>query len=695
MTKNLIAFGRNLVVAPDNGLSNEAYVATIQANLMRLGYILTDDAFEAMTKADVAWLTEFNDEIISHISKQLGDDKDYQPIYKNFPQEVIAKDEWEILLERIVHYMSCGTWVPSTELEARDIKFEFIHFKELHAATEDEFKRIFTALVALNQSLTPKDQAVVDWFVKAYGNDNIFPDTIPFKETLCRLASLGLDVPVKTPTDVLRIAAYMSYGSAEISLPKRWVKENAWDRKWVLNPELNNMKFRSFDSKERQHLLSLLEKTGANKYEMAIWKNRWIRLGEKLHPGRYKDQYPKTFAAFDYLRNAKHTRTWYSFVDQAFAQSLEAGLEKLAERPGEFLRRLDALLRNNAGQEELVLSYFQRVGVGASNKVLFSLLDHFEKRLIEQPRSVLHKKALRRISLPALDPIDPELNIAILSSVKDILAEKFSTLKSLGKCWIDPELKNVAMPTDMRSMLESSVVVAKGTRVKLDNPEAKVIRFYVHWNGRTGGTDLDLGAYFYNIDGTSRELYYGTNGLRLDDHGYIYAVHSGDVRHVPGPCAEYVDVDIAKATAAGYRYVVMKVHDFHGRGLKYHETTCGFMEREHPESNKIWVPSTVTNAIKLDTESRTVNALIFDLVNREYIMVVEPWNGLPTPACDSNGTPISLQQWLEPPKFSVYDLLELHVNNRGQHVTVEEAEKQFLYEDFVQSYEALSEWMGV
>jgi len=114
-----------------------------------------------------------------------------------------------------------------------------------------------------------------------------------------------------------------------------------------------------------------------------------------------------------------------------------------------------------------------------------------------------------------------------------------------------------------------------------------------------------------------------------------------------------------------------------------------------PESNKTWLPASVSNAIKLETKSTTVNTMIFDLVNREYIMVVKPWEGIPTPACDSNGTPIALQKWQSPPKFSVYDLLELHVNSRGKHVPLGKETKQFLYEDFVQSYEALSEWMGV
>jgi len=685
-----------MAVIPHMWMDNAQFVSTVQANLMKYGYMLDREAFEAMATTDLAWIKEWHDEIINYLRTQLGDDKEYRLFYNNFPDEVMEKSDCEIFFERILHYWSNGTWIPESKPMTKELNFEFVKYKEIKFATEEEFKNIFKQLVSLNQSLTPQDQEAVDWFVDEYGKDLPMPSAIPFKETLCRLASKGLNVPVKTATDVLRIAAYMSYGSAEISLPKRYVKENAWDHEWVLNPELEKMKFRKFSYDEKMHLLGLLEKTGANKYEMAIWKKRWIRLGEKLKPGRYKDRFPLAFASFDYLRNAKHTRTWYSFVEQAFERSLEEGLERLAERPGEFLRRLDALLRNNAGQEELVLSYFQRVGVGASNKVLFSLLKHFKDRTKRQARSVLHKKALKRIDLPTLEPISAELNDAILATVKEILAEKFSQLDDLGKCWIDPNLKNVAMPEDMRTMLESDVVVTRGSRVRFDNPEAKVIRFYVHWDAGSRGTDLDLSAYLYRDNGHGIDLYYGTTGLKIQAGNDIIATHSGDVRNVPGPCAEYIDIDIEKALKQGFRYVMMKVHDFSGAGLNKQQTVCGFMEREHPEANNLtWRPDTVANAIKLDTPATTVNIMILDLKTREYIMVIERSSGYPSPAVDSTGTPIALQKYLEPPKFSVYDLLELHAKNRGQLVPVEEAETQFLYDDFVSSYEALGEWMGV
>jgi hypothetical protein len=93
--------------------------------------------------------------------------------------------------------------------------------------SEDDFERIFTALVGSNGSLSDGDKAVVAWFVEEYGDDllRLLPSKIPQKENLALLAGLLLKraepaylLPyLKTATDVLRVAAVMSGG--DVSLP--------------------------------------------------------------------------------------------------------------------------------------------------------------------------------------------------------------------------------------------------------------------------------------------------------------------------------------------------------------------------------------------------------------------------------------------------------------------------------------------
>ena len=44
--------------------------------------------------------------------------------------------------------------------------------------------------------------------------------------------------------------------------------------------------------------------------------------------------------------------------------------------------------------------------------------------------------------------------------------------------------------------------------------------------------------------------------------------YSGDIRHRPGACAEYIDIKLPEAYAAGYKYAILDIHNFNGRSLE-------------------------------------------------------------------------------------------------------------------------------
>jgi hypothetical protein len=95
-----------------------------------------------------------------------------------------------------------------------------------------------------------------------------------------------------------------------------------------------------------------------------------------------------------------------------------------------------------------------------------------------------------------------------------------------------------------------------------------------------GSEDLDLSVTFVG-EKVSEVLSF--SNLKVGK-----SVHSGDVRHRQGPCAEYIDIDIEDAINHGFKYVVIDVRNFNCGSLSSVETSFGIMEREHPESNKTW-----------------------------------------------------------------------------------------------------------
>lgn len=688
LTKNIVALQKGLVVPPNDGMDNRIAVATVQSHLMEWGYMLDQDAFFELSKSDLSFITKFNDEVISYLKEVMGGKRNYQPLYKNFPQEVMSMSDFELYINAILHYWSNGEWEPSTVTYEKPIKFEKIKYNLIKFGTQERFSQIFTDLVSINTSLSPQDLNIVKWFVES-GEKLVFPDVIPFKENLCTLAGMGIEgLPVKTPTDVLRIAVHLSGG--DISLPKvpeKKVRANRWTTLHVENPEREKFKFKKFTRKERKYLLGLLENTNCDPKEMALKDQRWVRLGEILHPMEYKKLYPKAANVFNKIRNEK-VKTWYGILEDSFKKGLEEGLKVLSQRPGEFSRRIDWLIRTYPKQVELIMSYFSEAVKGTSNKVLFEVYNHFENRLEDNNnRSIMIKGSRKRTQLPSLPRLKSETVEMIHSRLFETLRDKYSKLEPLGNCWIDEELKKIPLPTNMRSMNFSTRPLLRGQRTPLDNQDAKVIRPFVHWFDKDGREDLDLSATF--VGEKSREV------LSFSHLKVGKSVHSGDVRHRQGPCAEYIDIDIQDALNRGFKYVVIDVRNFNGRTLKSVESTFGIMEREFPESNKTWLPETISGCQNLESESVNTLITIIDLETKEYIMLDVDSNGI-TASGDIKNTLKVIEEYSKLPKVSVYDLILLHVEGRGKQVTLDNnVDTYFKLEDFMTSYEETGKLMGV
>jgi hypothetical protein len=691
MSKNIVQLRNKFVNLTDGGNDNYQMAMTTASELIQFGYVLDQSAIDNLRKASESDLIKFHNGVITYLKKMTGSNRNYKPFWKGFPQEVMEKSELELWLHQIVHYISNGTYEPNEWTKERPTAFEQPTYTVLTAGDDVRLAKIFTDLVSVNQSLTSDDMEVIQWFVGSK-QKLIFPDVIPFKENLCTLASFGLDVPVKTVTDVLRIAVSMSGG--DISLPKvpsKMVRESRWTTKRVENTEREKFKFKKFSRSERRYLLGLLEKTNCDASEAVLKDQRWIRLGEIIHPGEYKNRYPKASEMFNKLRNKKVV-SWYGKVEKAFNTSFEEGLVKLAERPGEFMRRIDWILRTNGQTHgDLIFKTLNEIAPRVSNKVLFEILQYLEKR--RNPltnRTIMIKGARSRVKLPELPPIDEGSVDAVQVTILDSLANKYSKLEKLNTVWVDEDLKKIPLPANMRSASSSLTPVVRGQRSPIGNEKTKVIRAFVHWYDRRGNQDIDLTATFV---GMGKIQHVGWNGKKNIDIG----CYSGDIRHRQGACAEYIDINLKNALKEGYKYVVIDAHNYNGGSFEsVEDCVAGYMEREHPKANEIFVPSTIAGCTRLTNEASTTIVSVIDLETREVIHLDIDKSGLPVTSADFEGLLEAIKPYCEPPAFSVYDLIMLHTMGRGaEMVEKDEAETTFEYGDFSGSYVETLKLMGV
>ncbi len=679
-TQHIIALQQGWVLLPKGDTPNNL-AATIQYELMQAGYMLDSEAYRQVEHAPYDAAVQFHHEVIEYLRTMLGDTGNFKPFYEGFPQQVMELSHAELFINQLIYYWTNGNFTPEAWKGERPQAFEHPRYTLLRCTTHEEFESLFSTLCASNQALTQQSRDTILWFVRNYPNaQQLLPTQVPFKETMCMLAAEGMPVRLATATDVLRLAVYMSGG--DVSLPPvppsyTTLNCNGVVKKFA-NKAAQKFRFKKFTRKERRMLLSYLEQSSCDASEMVLRAERWKRLGEILHVGEYATRYPRSAEAFCAVRN--YARSWYAQVDAA--EDLEGYLSILSQRPGELIRRIDAMLRYAEDEEEInaILHAYHKAIPHTSSKVLYELYNHFLRRREENVvRPIMLKHKRTPIFLEGNDPFEEELSDRLIAPIEAEMRQRYSLLEPMGKVYIDERLKAIPVPMQMRGLNPALKTLVRGTRVPLDNPQARVVRFYLHWIDKVGDEDLDLSATFVGED--SLDTISWTTGLKSD-----YATHSGDVRYRKGDCAEYIDVLLEEARKE-FRYVVVTANNFERRPMNSVDAAFGYMEREHPEANTTWMPETTANSFRFSSEAQGVHMVILDLVQMEYIVLDIDSASLPIAYLD---TPLMLdliRLYTQTPALDMYTLLSWHAEARGTIVqSAEDADIVMDYENFTTQY---------
>lgn len=679
-TQHIIALQQGWVLLPQGNEAN-GLAATIQYELMQAGYMLDSEAYRAVEYAPREEAINFHYEVIEYLRTMLGDTGNFKPFYEGFPKQVMELSDAELFINQLIYYWSNGNFTPEAWKGERPQAFEHPRYTMLRTASHEEFESLFTTLCSANQSLTKQDREAILWFIHLYPDaERLLPQQIPFKETLCMLAAEGMPVRLTTATDVLRLAVYMSGG--DISLPPvppthYVINCNGIDRKFE-NRAARAFRFKKFTRSQRRLILSHLEQSTCDASEMVLRAERWKRLGEILHVGEYAKRYPRSAEALCAVRN--YARSWYATVEAA--DNLNERLAILSQRPGELLRRIDWLLRESNDQQEqdAIIAAFTQAIRHASSKVLYEIYNHFLRRQegdVVRPIILKHKRT--PLFLEGNDALDPSLTTQLTALIQAELKHRYSKLDTLGKVFIDERLKAIPVPMQMRGLNPALKTLVRGTRVPLDNPQAKVVRFYLHWKDEKGYEDLDLSATFVGADNI--ETISWATGLKSN-----CAVHSGDVRHSMGDCAEYIDVILEQARKE-FRYVIVTANNFERRPMNSIDAAFGYMEREHAEANTIWLPETTANSFRFSSEAQGVHMVILDIERMEYIVTDIDSTSIPIAYLD---TPLMLdliRLYTATPALDMYTLLSWHADARGSLVdNAHEADIVMNYETFSTQY---------
>ena len=600
------------------GEKNKQIVATMNKNIEVFGYTMSEALFDKLVHMKAKNREVMYDALVNGLKEITGADRVYNPMYPNFPESVMEKDDFELYFNAIVHYWSFGTLLPYEEKKERVPLFNVAKVKVLEAGSFDDLNDIFNNLCASKTSLSKSD--VEDMIFILNSAKVTLPNEIPFKENaacVCRLlVDTGVDTDgylcrkyIKTATDVLRLVTAMSDGDVSLA---------------------ENTKFRNLKRGERRIIMNLLAGCENTAEDMSKYAGRWIRVGEKLHPGEFakNERYTKAVQAFGVIRNDGKIKSFAGRVDAAVASGdVNTVVSLLKKRPGEFAWRIDFLLRTfdkDADRKAVIMS-FASVAKDVSSTVLLQVREHFINKLdgSDDMRVFFPKGNLARsyyVKNNKTKTIPEDVMKMVIAVCESTLVNIYGNREFLGKVYIDEALKNYTVPFSLRSAGKTMTAVSRGSRIAIDD-SAKIIRPFIWWtNTKDNIIDVDLSVAVFADNWDCLEHVSYTN-LKSSRFGIC---HSGDITN-GGPVdgegvAEFIDLDIEKALSAGARYAAFNVYNFSDENFsKMEHAAFGFMTRNDMKSGEIFEPSTVKQRMDLASATTTCIPVIFDL--RERVLI--------------------------------------------------------------------------
>ncbi len=639
-----------------------AHLATVLKNVESLGFTFSERLIARLHTLSASALFQFYTDLIPALRALVGATVPFRPMYPNFPAQVMEMERVDLYINAIRHYLTLHQ--PEYDKSARLPLLDRVDLKVIDLGDEVDVRRICARLLSAKIALSAADRADVEWCIETYRDQlaDLIPARIPVKENVAFLAKCllrytsdaetAIAAYVTTATDVLRLAVALSDGDVSLA---------------------TNTKFRGFTRPERRLLLGLLELCPSPVEEMLRRKGAWVRLGERLHPGEHQQRFPKSYAAFDIIRNQRPYETLYRRVEQALRdQNVMAATDLLSTRPGELARRLDQLLRLTA-EWQPITETFARVAAKVSTPVLLQVQAHFKHRgTPRELRTFFPKGNVAKVYALAnqLPPLEETARAAVVTICQRTLVERFAALPPMGNVYVDERLKSFVVPFSQRSASKALRTLERGSRLPI--AQGSTIRCFLWWkegmvnNLPTGRVDIDLSAVMYDADWRYVEHISYTN-LKS---GRYQAAHSGDIVSAPDGACEFIDLDIDSVVGYGGRYVVMSLHSFTTQPFcNLPECFAGWMIRQAPNSGEVFDPRTVQNKIDLAADTQICIPLIFDLVERTVL-----WTDIALrtdPRWQNNvegnqrGMRVLGKALTDLVKPTLYDLFELHAEARG------------------------------
>ena len=645
--------------------ARDADVDRFEDELLQLGFVLSLDLAMTLRRLPHATLAELRNWMIDTLAQTLGAHRPHVPLFRGVSQTVPADSVYALRaltwvltrrdqpcpwcgeavsvrpLDPCGHLVCARCWssgtfsgcpichrrvaindpfmqVPAARDASELVQRHHGQLAVVHLAFDLEgiAQARFERLLAHTTPLSKDDRAELETLIDTLGPKVAMwmPKRIPVRETmaiaLARLWIVASDPRammrathdhVTTATDVLRIAAVLMRGNAELVEP---------------------MRFASVPRRLRRAILEALERLPADFLveDMRRHRGLWKRIGERLHPGEAAAQLPNVAAAFAAVRGKASAPTWAGRVEAALtAGDARAATALLAQRPAELLRRVDHLARVAAVREPDaigdVIAAVRTATAAGSPLALLQLASHVARRSAPWPRRVFFPRGDVLAAYAVADtraPLAADVIGAIVEAAHSELVTRAAARRNFARAVIDRGLADLLVPVAPRTGSEAKLEWPRGSEIAL--PAGDPLRCFLHWEEPPGHTvDLDLSVTFFDDDWQHVATCDPSN-LVVAERA---ATHAGDLTSAPPPlgASELVELDIAALVAARARHAIVAV--LGARPVAFDRLVHGFAGiAQPPAGDAPFDPQAVVQRFDLHGRARVAIPLAIDLAAR-------------------------------------------------------------------------------
>lgn len=546
--------------------------------------------------------------MVKELSKRLGENVP-EPFYRGFPQSVRNLSAEELLFDQLIHYFNTyglGNFdEPGHSVFEKD--FERAAFQEDTEAqefmiqteeeAEDTIRTMVNDLLSGSRPLNERQYKLALTFIRDY-IENI-PD-IASKNTRMRLL---IDTKNLSLADSLNLSDVMK------------LVDELNCRKY----HNNNLKKLNLKNQDRKFLTALLDRMfRSGRCDIGTCYEKKQLWNGFLHHIHYQ---PKNEEAkrFVHAMRTKGNESVYSEFEQLMKENRHReAAELLQEKKGTsaLLRNIDYIL-SRMNREE-VQTFLPEFPEDCSTLILLQLLFRYEGRQRKDGRIFkFTQHNLMKVHYETSEESERCQSRLTEEQVKEvgkmIRSKLTENLRNrLGNVYIEPSMKNYALPLAENTSQGGFGVLSKGSRIPID--EGKKLRAFTYWEKVN---DIDLSVFALTEDGDRREFSWRT----MSRHQSGAITYSGDETSGYHGGSEYFDINILefKALYSEYRYLIFCDNVYSGTNFCECFCKAGYMLRDWDDSGQVYEPKTVKSSYLVNCESTFAYLFGIDLFTNELI----------------------------------------------------------------------------